>query len=110
LIPGITDSEGELEALAQAAKEAGAQWIASGVLFLMPSSAKQFLPFLKEKFPRLTRQYDSWYSRNAYAPEPYRQKIAARVARIKSRLGFSFRPWDQLRQPVVPSPQLSLAL
>jgi len=110
LIPGITDSEGELEALAQAAKEAGAQWIASGVLFLMPSSAKQFLPFLKERFPRLTRQYDSWYSRNAYAPEPYRQKIAARLARIKSHLGFSFRPWDQLRHPVSPTPQLSLAL
>ena len=110
LLPGITDCEGELEALAQAAKEAGAQWIASGVLFLMPSSAKQFLPFLKEKFPRLTRQYDSWYSRNAYAPEPYRQKIAARLAHIKSRLGFSFRPWDQLRHPVSPSPQLSLAL
>jgi DNA repair photolyase len=110
LIPGITDREGELEALAQAAKEAGAQWIASGVLFLMPSSAKQFLPFLKERFPRLTRQYDSWYSRNAYAPEPYRQKIAARLAHIKSHLGFSFRPWDQLRHPVSPSPQLSLAL
>jgi DNA repair photolyase len=110
LIPGITDREGELEALAQAAKEAGAQWIASGVLFLMPSSAKQFLPFLKEKFPRLTRQYDSWYSRNAYAPEPYRQKIAARLAHIKAHLGFSFRPWDQLRHPVSPSPQLSLAL
>jgi DNA repair photolyase len=36
LIPGITDSEGELEALAQAAKEAGAQWFASGVLSSCP--------------------------------------------------------------------------
>ena len=110
LLPGITDHDGELEALAAAAKEAGALWIASGVLFLMPSSAKQFLPFLREKFPRLTRQYDSWYARNAYAPEPYRQKIAARLARIKSNLGFSFRPWEQLRHPVTPALQLSLAL
>lgn len=110
LLPGITDREGELEALAAAAKEAGALWISSGVLFLMPSSAKQFLPFLREKFPRLTRQYDSWYARNAYAPEPYRKKVAARLARIKTELGFSFRPWEQLRQPVVPAPQLSLAL
>jgi DNA repair photolyase len=110
LLPGITDREGELEALASAAKEVGALWFHSGVLFLMPSSARQFLPFLREKFPRLTRQYDSWYSRNAYAPEPYRQKIAARLARIKSNLGFSYRPWEQLRQPVIPAPQLSLAL
>src|SRR5947199_4374033 len=35
LVPGITDREGELEALAAAAKEAGAQRIASGVLFLI---------------------------------------------------------------------------
>jgi DNA repair photolyase len=110
LIPGITDRDGELEALAAAAKEAGALWIASGVLFLMPSSAKQFIPFLREKFPRLTRQYESWYSHNAYAPEPYRQKIATRLASIKSKLGFTFRPWEQLRHPVTPSPQLSLAL
>jgi len=110
LLPGITDREGELEALAAAAKEAGALWIASGVLFLMPSSAKQFLPFLREKFPRLVRQYESRYTHNAYAPEPYRQKIAARLTRIKTQLGFSFRPWEQLRQPVTPAPQLSLAL
>jgi DNA repair photolyase len=110
LIPGITDRDGELEALAAAAKEAGALWIASGVLFLMPSSAKQFLPFLREKFPRLTRQYQSWYSQNAYAPEPYRQKVAERLARIKFQLGFTFRPWEQLSRPIAPAPQLSLAL
>jgi len=55
LIPGITDREGELESLAAAAKGAGALWISSGVLFLMPCAAKQFLPSLREKFPRLTR-------------------------------------------------------
>jgi len=87
LLPGITDQEGELEALAAAVKQAGALWIASGVLFLMPSSAQQFLPFLREKFPRLVRQYESWYARNAYAPEPYRQQIAARVMRIKAGWG-----------------------
>jgi DNA repair photolyase len=110
LLPGITDRENELESLAAAAKEAGALWIYCGVLFLMPSSANQFLPFLREKFPRLTRQYESWYTHNAYAPEPYRQKIATRLARIKSDLGFTVRPWEQLRQPLTPVLQLSLAL
>src|SRR5262244_881031 len=50
LIPGITDREGDLEAVAAAGREAGAQWFFSGVLFLMPSSAKQFFPFLRAKF------------------------------------------------------------
>src|SRR5947209_15134856 len=61
VLPGITDREGDLEAVAAAAQEAGAVWFASYVLFLMPSSAKQFLPFLREKFPNLTRQYEQWY-------------------------------------------------
>jgi DNA repair photolyase len=110
LLPGITDREGELEAVAAAAKEAGAQWFVSGVLFLMPSSAKQFLPFLRERFPRLVRQYEEWYTRNAYAPEPYRKKIAARVARIKTQLGLSLRPWQEFERPLSGNPQLSLDL
>jgi hypothetical protein len=76
----------------------------------MPSAAKQFLPFLREKFPRLTRQYEEWYTRNAYAPEPYRRKISARLGAIKAALGLTFRPWEQFQRPVAPSPQLSLAL
>jgi DNA repair photolyase len=110
LLPGITDREGELEAVAEAAKEAGAQWFVSGVLFLMPSSAKQFLPFLREKFPRLVRQYEDWYVRNAYAPEPYRLKIARRVARIKARLELTARPWQEMQRPVGRQAQLSLSL
>ncbi len=92
LIPGITDRDGELEAVAAAAKEAGAQWFFSGVLFLMPSSAKQFLPFVREKFPKLAKQYEQWYAKNGYAPEEYRKKIAERVARIRLKHGFHDRP------------------
>jgi DNA repair photolyase len=91
LIPGITDRQGELEAVAEAAHKAGAQWFFSGVLFLMPSSAKQFLPFIREKFPRLTKQYEEWYSKEAYAPEKYRKQIADRVARLKQKYGFESR-------------------
>src|SRR5256884_5525852 len=65
LIPGITDREGDLEAVAAAGKEAGAQWFFSGVLFLMPSSAKQFFPFLRAKFPRLVEQYEKWLDRKS---------------------------------------------
>jgi len=69
-----------------------------------------FLPFLREKFPRLVRQYEDWYVRNAYAPEPYRQKIAERVARIKAHLGLTARPWQEMQKPVGPQAQLSLSL
>jgi DNA repair photolyase len=98
LLPGITDGEGELEAVAAAAKEAGARWFFSGVLFLMPSSAKQFLPFVREKFPRLARQYEQWYSKNGYAPEEYRRKASERVAQIRLKYGFESRPWVPVNQ------------
>ena len=107
LIPGITDGEGELEAVAAAAKQAGAQWFFSGVLFLMPSSAKTFLPFIREKFPRLAKQYDQWYARNGYAPEDYRKKVSERVLRIRQKLAFSSRPWEGDR-PAAKRAQLSL--
>jgi DNA repair photolyase len=93
LLPRITDGEGELEAVAAAAKEAGAQWFFSGVLFLMPSSAKEFLPFVREKFPRLARQYEQWYAKNGYAPKEYRRKASERVARIRRKYEFESRPW-----------------
>jgi DNA repair photolyase len=107
LLPGITDREGDLEGLAAAAKAAGAQWFFTNVLFLMPSSAKEFLPFLREKFPKLAKQYDQWYSRNGYAPEEYRQKISARVREIRQKIGLASRPWDEMRR-TTPRAQMSL--
>jgi DNA repair photolyase len=107
LIPGITDGEGELERVAEAAKAAGAEWFFSGVLFLMPTSAKQFLPFIREKFPRLARQYDDWYRHNVYPPEEYRRKTSERVQRIRQKYGFAARPWEGDR-PASPRAQLSL--
>ena len=98
LIPGITDREGDLEAVAEAAREAGAQWFWSGVLFLMPSSAKQFLPFVREKFPRLAKLYEDWYRKNGYAPEEYRRKAAERVARIRQKYGFNPRPHHEVQR------------
>jgi len=95
LLPGIND--GELEAVAQAARDAGAQWFYSGVLFLMPSSAKQFLPFIREKFPKLAKQYEQWYAKNGYAPEEYRKKISERVRMIKTKCGFASRSWEGMR-------------
>ena len=108
LIPGMTDREGELEGVAAAAKSAGAMWFFSNVLFLMPSSAKQFLPFVHEKFPKLARQYEQWYAKNGYAPDEYRKQISQRVAKIRQEYGFVSRPWEERTQKSL-CPQLSLA-
>ena len=110
LLPGITDREGDLEAVAEAAHEARAQWFTSGVLFLTPSSSKVFMPFLQEKFPRLVEKYRQWYAKNTYAPEEYRKKVAERVRRLREKYGFDVRPWDEMKRPVGRVSQLKLEL
>ncbi|MGH9788997.1 MAG: radical SAM protein [Candidatus Acidiferrales bacterium] len=120
VLPGITDRPGDLEALVQAAADAGAKWVCSNVVFLMPSSQKKFSPFLEEKFPRLVKQYRKWYARSAYAPEEYRRKISARMSELRSKHKLSGRwPDDERaaleRNPnyaalvrLTPAPQLAL--
>src|ERR1700684_1381307 len=71
ILPGITDSEEDLDALARCARDAGAQWLAGRVLFLMPASLKQFMPFLDEKFAKLSKQYRAWYGGDENIAETY---------------------------------------
>lgn len=107
LLPGITDGDGELEALAETAKNAGAEWFASGILFLQPTSAKQFMPSIREKFPRLAKQYEDWFIRQGQAPEQYRKNIRQRLSAIRRKLGYSDRPYGEMQTPVA-SAQLSM--
>src|ERR1700732_5063171 len=90
----MTDREGELEGVAAAAKRSGALWFFTNVLFLMPSSAKQFLPFVREKFPKLAKQYDEWYAKNGYAPDEYRKRMSQRVVKIRREDGLVGRPLE----------------
>ncbi len=109
VLPGLTDREEDMDALACAARDAGAQWFAASVLFLMPSSQKTFLPFLEEKFPKLARRYRQWYAHSGYAPDTYRKEIAERVHRLREKYGLGHRPYSPegvARQ----SAQLSLEL
>jgi DNA repair photolyase len=92
VLPGITDSESDLDALARAAAEAGAQWFATSAVFLMPSAQKEFFPFLDKRWPKLARRYREWYAKNAYAPEEYRQKLSARAAALRKKYGLGSRP------------------
>jgi DNA repair photolyase len=101
LLPGIT--ENELEPLAAACKEAGALWFYSNVLFLMPSSARTFLPFMREKFPKLAKQYEQWFAKNGYAPEEYRKKISDRVRKVREKYGFATRPLEGLHSVAQPA-------
>ena len=107
ILPGLTDREADLDALVRRAKEAGAQWFAAGVLFLMPSSWKAFSAFLGEKFPKLAARYRDWYRGYGYAPESYRKEMKARVEQLRNKYGLGAHP-EALMPESCKSPQLEL--
>jgi DNA repair photolyase len=107
VLPGLTDREEDLDTLARRVSETGAQWFAANVLFLMPSSLTQFLPFLREKFPKLVKQYGAWYGRYGNAPEQYREEIAERVEKLRRKYGLRSRP-DRSGTRPWHSPQMQL--
>jgi DNA repair photolyase len=109
ILPGLTDREPDLDAVARAAAEAGAQWFAGSVLFLMPSSLKQFMPFIEEKFPKLAKRYHEWYGRAGYAPHTYRAEMTELVRRLRAKYNLSSHPTVPDRKEWT-SPQLSLQL
>lgn len=92
ILPGLTDGEEDLDKLARAAKNVGALWLGASVLFLMPSSRKTFMEFLKSKSPRLVSRYRDLYRGYGYAPEDYRRQIGERVARLRRKYGLGSRP------------------
>jgi DNA repair photolyase len=107
ILPGLTDSPEDLDALARAACDAGALWLWGNVLFLMSASLKQFLPFVEQKFPKLARQYRQWYGQGGYAPESYRQQLSERLAGLRRKYGLGVHPQEVHERVWLPA-QMSL--
>ena len=85
VLPGITDSPKDLEALIRAASEAGAHHIFAGPLFLKPCSAAVFLPFLEKQFPHLVASYKNRYQGCAFLPPSYAKPLGDLVDRLRHK-------------------------
>src|SRR5437879_15121 len=68
VLPGITDDVPHLEALFQAAREAGARFVHAGPLRLYPAVRDHFLPVLDAHFAHLSERYRRAYARASEAP------------------------------------------
>jgi DNA repair photolyase len=85
VMPGITDSSPDLEALVRATAEAGGKYIFANPLFLKPCSAAVFLPFLEKEFPQFTESYRQRYENRAFLPVIYRKRISELMARLRRK-------------------------
>ena len=88
VVPGITDSPRDLEALVRATAEAGGKYIYANPLFLKPCSAAVFLPFLEKEFPQLVDSYQQRYKDRAFLPKAYGQRLSQLMAQLRRKHGL----------------------
>jgi DNA repair photolyase len=88
VLPEITDHPRDLEALVQAASEAGAKYVYANPLFLKPCSAAVFMPFLEEHFPALVEHYRARYGEHAFLPKGYGERLSQLMAALRRKYGF----------------------
>jgi DNA repair photolyase len=88
VLPEITDSPRDLEALVKAASKAGAKYIFANPLFLKPCSAAIFLPFLEQNFPALVERYRARYADRAFLAKGYGQRLSKLMAALRRKYGI----------------------
>lgn len=111
VLPGITDSPKDLEAVVAAAAEAGARSVYSNPLFLKPCSEKIFMPFLQEKFPHLVDDYRKRYGAQAFVSSAYRKRISELMRSLCRKYGLGARreePSEESPGPATNEHQLAL--
>jgi DNA repair photolyase len=102
VLPGITDSPRELEALVRATAKAGGKYVSANSLFLKPCSAAVFLPFLEKEFPQLVESYQKRYKDRAFLPESYRKPLSQLMKRLRQKYGIP-SDYDRYSQRMHPA-------
>ncbi|EME59796.1 radical SAM domain-containing protein [Amycolatopsis decaplanina DSM 44594] len=100
VLPYLTDSAAALDALFSRLAEAGATRVTVLPLHLRPGAREWFARWLGREHPELVPKYRELYSRGAYLPKSYRERLGARVGPLSRRHGFGSRADDGERTQV----------
>jgi DNA repair photolyase len=77
LMPGINDDPRQVEAILEAAAEAGATGIGGVALHLRGDVRGVFMDWLRSQRPDLVARYEELYAAGAYAPQAERRRLGA---------------------------------
>jgi DNA repair photolyase len=88
VLPGLTDSPGEIDRTVAALARAGAASVTAIPLHLRPGAREWYLRWLTRTRPDLVERYRELYQRGAYAPGPYQREVTARVRTATRRHGL----------------------
>jgi DNA repair photolyase len=86
VLPGLSDSPEQLEAVVKACVEAGARPIASILLHLRPGVREHYLGWLAEAGADLVPLYEELYPRS-YAPRAAQNRVSSMVSEMVERHG-----------------------
>jgi DNA repair photolyase len=103
VLPGLTDSAEQLDALLAAVADAGASSATVLVLHLRPGAREWYAQWLEREHPELVPRYREIYGQGSYAGGRYRRLLAARVGPLLRRYGFGSRENEAGRR--VPEPR-----
>lgn len=88
LLPWLTDSDRQLEALMAALAGAGARSVLAGALHLRPGARQWYLDWIAGEHPELLEGYRTLYARGSYAAPSYRKALGRRATAAARRHGL----------------------
>lgn len=109
VLPGISDSDGHLRAIVEAALDAKATFVSPILLHLRPKVKEVYMAWLEDAYPDLVPRYQKMYARSAYARKEERDLLGTRVDGLVGK-----KPLRRVRPRARPEPpkpeQLSFGL
>src|SRR6185295_5436418 len=88
ILPGINDGERDLRPLLEAAREAGADDVVGGAVYLRPAAKARFMPWLDDEFPELAARYRRLFGTRDYLSDEERARTLATFRRLRLEYGF----------------------
>ncbi len=103
VLPGITDSQASIEAVANAAMAHGAVSFGASPLRLAPLVKEHYFDFIRENHPKLLRKYERSYFKSD-APKDYLRGLNERIERALDSTGFSRNSMSKRAEERYPPP------
>ena len=102
VLPGLSDDPRQLEAVVEAAREAGATFLWASVLHLKPGTREHFMKLLGREWPELVERYETLYRNRAYLTRAEIDPVLEEVRGLKARHGIADRRHVRLAPPPEP--------
>ncbi len=91
ILPALTDTEPDLDALMGRAAEAGIRHMFWNILFLRSPTREKYLRWIGEEFPSYHEAYSRAYEGTAYLKGAYADKIRSMMDRLRKKHGLDAR-------------------